>query len=205
MPRSDFNQLLLARDEAFAKGKASGATAATSKRSVADAVHGPVCEAGAPGTHEAYYQGRYINVIDEPAGGGTVGEAGRDALRLLREYERAGGGTEWDDGGRDEGRGGEEWGGEQYESTRKAHKTFHRFLKRVERMPRQCMRYSYRGAPLHAVDRQGPPPCDACGAARMYEMQLLPPVMHALEPLDPSTAPRNLYVMNSLCGNSPLS
>lgn len=135
----------------------------------------PAVEAG---VYESYYKARYINVVEEPGGAALGGET----LRLLREYEKAGGAG-----------GGDEWGGERYESVKRGTKTFHRFLKRIERLPGQCIRYSYRGLALHAVERSGPPACESCGASRVYEMQLLPPVMRALQPLD--KAPRDLYVV----------
>mmetsp|Transcript_25665 Transcript_25665/g.45697 ORF Transcript_25665/g.45697 Transcript_25665/m.45697 type:complete len:113 (-) Transcript_25665:21-359(-) len=57
-----------------------------------------------------------------------------------------------------------------------------KFLKRLARSPSQCARYSYGGSVLWpSVGQPEPPPCAACGSARHFEMQLMPPLVYFLE------------------------
>jgi hypothetical protein len=53
------------------------------------------------------------------------------------------------------------WGGERYEKTPAATRYLLRFQRRVRRLPQQCMRYQYGGAPLWPV----PPPTVVSGDA----------------------------------------
>eukprot|EP00667_Euglena_gracilis_P017407 EG_transcript_18318 len=74
--------------------------------------------------------------------------------------------------------------GEEYEAA--ADKVFSRFSKRLAKYPKQCLRWSLGGAPLPIQQRRpppgsglpgtavAPPRCPACGAARQFEMQVLP-------------------------------
>lgn len=80
------------------------------------------------GEAHAWYAAHYLNVEEEPEG--ITLDAHEE--RLLREYEQQGSG------------GGAEWN-EQHESVHMRHsdKVFHRFVKRLERLPTQCLRYTH--------------------------------------------------------------
>lgn len=76
------------------------------------------------------------------------------------------------------------WAGESYESGVSAKdKPFHRFHKRLQRAPEQCLRY-WRGAePLYSSSN--PPkyvPFCSCGAKRVPETQLTPALIYLLRP-----------------------
>ena len=75
--------------------------------------------------------------------------------------------------------------GEQYEATPPGTSLFLRFAKRLQRSPHQCVRYAYGGEPLWPVqpplDFDTPPPrCPGCGAARVFELQLMPSLLAVL-------------------------
>lgn len=80
------------------------------------------------------------------------------------------------------------WAGEGYESGVAARdKPFHRFHKRLQRAPEQCLRY-WRGAePLFSsADKpKAVPQCANCGAPRVPEMQLTPALIYLLKPSEP--------------------
>lgn len=79
---------------------------------------------------------------------------------------------------------GEEWQGEVYEKVLPAgyDKAFKNFHTRVAHYPRQCVRFAPRGQPLpFSPDPLPPvPPCAACGAARAFELQLMPAILSVL-------------------------
>jgi pre-rRNA-processing protein TSR4 len=65
---------------------------------------------------------------------------------------------------------------------------FARFQQRLERSPSQVIRYSWGGAPLwlsrppdQLLKGAWPPPCGRCGAARSFELQLLPTISYQLQ------------------------
>jgi len=75
------------------------------------------------------------------------------------------------------------WAGEGYESSVTAKdKPFHRFHKRLQRSPEQCLRY-WRGAePLFSsADKPKNVPLCACGARRVPETQLTPALIYLLK------------------------
>jgi len=56
-----------------------------------------------------------------------------------------------------------------------------KFLKRVARWPGQCVRYEYNGNPLWPLETAvSAGHCATCGAARVFEMQLMPALIHLL-------------------------
>lgn len=79
------------------------------------------------------------------------------------------------------------WAGEGYESSVSAKdKPFHRFQKRLQRAPEQCLRY-WRGAePLYSsADVPRHVPSCSCGARRVAEVQLTPALIFMLKPTNP--------------------
>lgn len=77
----------------------------------------------------------------------------------------------------------EGWGGEAYEADvlPGGDATFPKFSKRLQRAPQQCVRYSFGGTPLWPFPQQPQaPPCEACGAPRMFELQAMPALHVAL-------------------------
>jgi len=73
-----------------------------------------------------------------------------------------------------------EWGKERYEKT--GDYIFRAFQKRLSRSPDQCIRYSYQGKPLWITLRKPTeiPNCQ-CGAKRVYEFSLMPPLLYHLK------------------------
>lgn len=62
----------------------------------------------------------------------------------------------------------------------KAEATFH---SRIERCPGQILRYAYGGSPLWCTSpapSTSCPPCEGCGAERVFEMQLMPGLISLL-------------------------
>lgn len=79
------------------------------------------------------------------------------------------------------------WAGEEYESSVSAKdKPFHRFQKRLQRSPEQCLRY-WRGAePLFSTSDKPKtlPFCSSCGGKRVPETQLTPALIFMLQPVN---------------------
>ena len=80
-------------------------------------------------------------------------------------------------------------------------KTFHKFASRIAQNPEQVLRYEFGGQPLlysgtdtvaprfmvphnKAGAVQGIPRCETCGAGRVFELQLVPGLIEALEAKD---------------------
>eukprot|EP00752_Nemacystus_decipiens_P002854 g2658.t1 len=94
-----------------------------------------------------------------------------------------GGGGTGNGGGQQGGGGGVAGIGEKYERTPARAKAVMRFADRVARSPQQVVRYAYGGLPLwSAADppKEDVPPC-ACGATRLFEMQLMPALLLQLQ------------------------
>jgi len=74
---------------------------------------------------------------------------------------------------------------------------FSRFQRRVDRSPKQVVRYSWGGSPLWMSkppdemlqNGSGPPPCGLCGAPRCFELQILPSCSHQMSARFPDDAP----------------
>ncbi|XP_067937036.1 programmed cell death protein 2-like [Watersipora subatra] len=73
---------------------------------------------------------------------------------------------------------------ETYEKTQVAHgnRIFYKFTKTLSKSPKQIIRYSYGGSPLimAPLDGQNVTRCSRCGAARMFELQLMPALLQSL-------------------------
>ncbi|XP_067665340.1 programmed cell death protein 2-like [Haliotis asinina] len=118
----------------------------------------------------------HLNVFDEPSSDVTD-EA--HVARLLKDYERA---ERVDvrsliDDDREPNGGKKSASAEKYEKTELKHgdKHFHKFMKRIKRCPEQVIRYHLGGTPLPiSASSLGPRPCPVCGAARVFEVQLVP-------------------------------
>ncbi|KAK9806867.1 hypothetical protein WJX72_005509 [[Myrmecia] bisecta] len=78
----------------------------------------------------------------------------------------------------------ETWAGEGYEhaSATGADSMYLKFSKRLQRCPQQCLRYSFGGKVLWPGSRPpAVPACDTCRRARVFEMQLMAPLIHLTE------------------------
>eukprot|EP00850_Spirogloea_muscicola_P007261 SM000036S13305 [mRNA] locus=s36:562368:565417:+ [translate_table: standard] len=117
----------------------------------------------------------YIYSVTEPAAKSSV-SASSDCL----EARAARGGL-----GKEEEAPGEAWEGEVYvhDQALSADRVYLKFKKRVDRSPEQCLRYAFRGEPVWPGAQAVPPPpsCPSCGAPRVFELQLMPPLVYFLE------------------------
>ncbi|XP_046578632.1 LOW QUALITY PROTEIN: programmed cell death protein 2-like [Haliotis rubra] len=118
----------------------------------------------------------HLNVFDEPSSDVT------DEIhvaKMLKDYERA---ERVDvrslaDDDREPKGGKKSASVEKYEKTELKHgdKCFHKFMKRIKRCPEQVIRYYLGGTPLPiSASPMVPRPCPVCGAARVFELQLVP-------------------------------
>jgi len=153
------------------------------------------------GEHERELLERYLKsgLADEDGGSGG-GRAGADAAlpqEVLQELSaeedklRADAAVEEEDEMMDDVDGGDvdldggvtaEW--------------LHKFQRRIERSPAQAIRYSWGGQPLwmapparELAAGTWPPPCTRCGAARIFELQLLPTLLSQLRSAWPKESP----------------
>eukprot|EP00850_Spirogloea_muscicola_P011246 SM000069S20683 [mRNA] locus=s69:112422:115512:- [translate_table: standard] len=117
----------------------------------------------------------YIYSVTEPSAKSSV-SASSDCLQA----RAARGGL-----GKEEEAPGEAWEGEVYEHDQAltADRSYLRFKKRLDRSPEQCLRYAFQGEPVWpgAQAVPPPPPCPLCGAPRVFELQLMPPLVYFLE------------------------
>ncbi|CAN9498988.1 unnamed protein product [Ophioblennius macclurei] len=147
---------------------------------------------GDPSPEEAaVFNPLFISVVDEADLYVEDDDDESEHIRkLLREYEsREGAVVEEElEGG---GGGGTQ---EKYEKSKAKHgdQVFSGFMKLISRCPQQILRYSYSGRPLFVTS---PPPnlsqltssCSSCGAARTFELQLMPALVSLLRRMDCSS------------------
>ncbi|GJP63324.1 hypothetical protein CLOP_g20396 [Closterium sp. NIES-67] len=75
--------------------------------------------------------------------------------------------------------------GYEYDQARTVGRPYLRFKKRLDKHPEQCVRYRFNGQPIWPI---APPPhlpqashhCSLCGAPRVFELQLMPPLLFFL-------------------------
>ncbi|CAK9302188.1 unnamed protein product [Gordionus sp. m RMFG-2023] len=96
---------------------------------------------------------------------------------------------------------------EVYEKTIPLHKdlSFHKFCKKIQKFPNQCIRYSLNGEPLiieneinkclmeAAKNDKTFSTCQSCGARRVFELQLMPQILNYLRL---ETDNKNLNTLN---------
>mmetsp|Transcript_19793 Transcript_19793/g.47231 ORF Transcript_19793/g.47231 Transcript_19793/m.47231 type:complete len:415 (+) Transcript_19793:85-1329(+) len=120
----------------------------------------------------------YIVAGDEPgASDREPSESDRlHAQQLLERYER--------DSAAVSGSAEESWAGEEFEEERTltVDTAGVRFMRRLQRAPEQCARYGFGAEVLWpSGEAPRPPPCSACGEPRVFELQLMPPLVHFLD------------------------
>lgn len=128
----------------------------------------------------AVFKSYYIAVVEESA---LPDEAPADAhtRKLLQDFE-AGDGNAFRTPSK--GQGGVTYAQESYEKANYNDAIFHKFHKRLQRCPRQLIRFCWEGAPLFISQ---PPPswepskCESCGARRCFELQAMPALIQGLE------------------------
>lgn len=141
--------------------------------------------------HPGRFVCHYLNVVAEPAAQPKLAGDYTHEDHLLKRYVEEGGVVPKAAVDAEAAAGdGEKDAKEIYEKVTPKHGdlAFHRFQKRVGRLPTQCLRYSVGGAPLAVSDRAEPqfpapesvPPCADCGASRQCEIQLLPAFLNHL-------------------------
>ncbi|XP_005096831.1 programmed cell death protein 2-like isoform X2 [Aplysia californica] len=144
-----------------------------------------------PSGGPAILQAFYLCVVEEPT---EAGERTSDHVtELIRDYERSEG-VKVDQLMSESKRSGKGAGKEAYEKSELKHgdKIFHKFLKRLQRCPKQCVRYERGGQPLliRTLEAQDVvQSCAQCGGQRSFELQLLPPLVCALKLEDGSLSP----------------
>jgi len=158
----------------------------------------------------------FLYVIEEPAAT-QVDETSSHMTsshiaELIRTYEQAEG-TTLDNivaaGGKKSGKGSKE----SYEKAELKHgdKIFHKFHKRLQRCPKQCVRYERGGdplliRPLEPSDQVSVSACSLCGGQRLFELQLLPPLIPSLKLTDGTPSPVEFgTVLIFTCANNCLS
>ncbi|KAL5019242.1 hypothetical protein ScPMuIL_004964 [Solemya velum] len=131
-------------------------------------------------------QSYYISVVEEEDD--EVADASEHVQQLLWQYqqtERVDIDALMDDSKRD---GGKKRAGEGYEKDAVHHgdRTFYKFSKRLSHYPQQCIRYQWDGqtlfisTPSKPVTDQISDRCRHCGADKVFELQLMPALIHQL-------------------------
>lgn len=69
---------------------------------------------------------------------------------------------------------------EKYEEGTKEELALEAFQDKLQLLPNQCLRYAYSGSPLWPIPQEklAVAPCEACGAPREFELQVLPSVLY---------------------------
>ncbi|KAK0550962.1 hypothetical protein OC845_002426 [Tilletia horrida] len=138
----------------------------------------------------AYRPAQYLNTVPEPYAQAEDEKAVAAKAKASLEEGGKGGGSE----------------GYERQLLSGITSTFERFVDRIRREPTQCLRYAWDGTPLPYARRLilgseaantpaqpagskpkkttvlNPPPCDRCGAPRVFELQLMPNLVNILQP-----------------------
>ncbi|GFN83102.1 programmed cell death protein 2-like [Plakobranchus ocellatus] len=133
------------------------------------------------------FQPYYLEVVEEPRESSDVSD---QVLRLMRDYEQSEGlsiSSMLNERPKS-GKGKRSNDGENYEKSELRHgdRMFHKFLKRLQRCPQQCVRYDRGGDPLLVNDIRDVliDCCPVCGGERVFELQMLPALIPQLQPTD---------------------
>lgn len=125
----------------------------------------------------------YLEVVEEPQEEENVSD---HVLSLIKDYEKSEGhslSSLLND--RQKSGKGKSGPSENYEKSELKHgdRKFHKFIKRLQRCPQQCVRYCRGGDPLliNDLESQVIDPCPACGSQREFELQLLPAILPWLQ------------------------
>ncbi|KAK3799963.1 hypothetical protein RRG08_002378 [Elysia crispata] len=123
----------------------------------------------------------YLEVIEEPVEEEKMSD---HVLNLIKNYEKSEGHSmrsllhERPKSGK-----GKSCPCEGYEKSELRHgdRKFHKFLKRLQRCPQQCVRYNRGGDPLLVNELEDIESCPNCGGERIFELQLLPALLPWLQ------------------------
>ncbi len=134
----------------------------------------------------------YVSVFDEPSTSLLATELTNHARELMLNYQQREGVNvlEWQEqslhmssvsSGSDEG----------YEKATAKHgdRIYQKFSKKLQLCPEQCIRYSWNGSPLYITSpSEGSiiPACPYCCGVRVFEVQLMPPLISVLKTTAPS-------------------
>ncbi|RUS68667.1 hypothetical protein EGW08_023571 [Elysia chlorotica] len=127
------------------------------------------------------FKAYYLEVVEEPVEEEQVSD---HVLNLIKDYEKSEGHSlssllhERSKTGK-----GKSGASEGYEKSELRHgdRKFHKFLKRLQRCPQQCVRYNRGGDPLLVDELEDIARCPACGGERVFELQLLPALLPWLQ------------------------
>ncbi|KAL9962942.1 hypothetical protein ACROYT_G032100 [Oculina patagonica] len=134
-----------------------------------------------------HFEPVYISVIEATDVRRITPQMTEHEKTLLLEYQQREGINVTDFKDTDECTNG--WTGEKYENTAVKHgdKAFHKFNKQLHACPQQCLRYQWNGIPVSMVTTQPSelcstvPPCQHCGASRVFEVQFMPALIGQLK------------------------
>jgi hypothetical protein len=183
-------------DDDWGSSSSASATPQTTPVKAKPAVAAPAVEPVTPVKvvvdTPASFEIQYIEVDYEPEEeecGDDDADAAAQAA-LLESSSTTGGGASQD----------EDYLPEDYEAT----DPFHKFLQRLERAPGQLCRYG--GKPLWPSSERPAaiPPCSVCGAAREFELQILPTLLTFLMPREARVPDfGSVFVFTCHCTGAP--
>ncbi|XP_076456631.1 programmed cell death protein 2-like isoform X2 [Babylonia areolata] len=153
----------------LAGGKESGESREGSENTMTDAVGGEA------------FPAYYLNVFAEAE---LEDEMADHVATLLKDYQQREG-PEFSS--RLSAAGGQQGGStETYDKTEVKHgdRQCYKFIKRLQACPQQCIRYQWNGSPLLMSKASAPLAagrCEQCQAPRLFELQLVPPLIPLLK------------------------
>ncbi|XP_071804356.1 programmed cell death protein 2-like [Asterias amurensis] len=156
----------------------------------------------------------YVSVFDEPSSSSMAPELTNHARELMLNYQQREGVNvlDWQEqslqlssvsAGSDE----------VYEKTTAKHgdRFYQKFSKKLQLCPEQCIRYSWNGRPLYITSpSEGSiiPACPYCSGERVFEVQLMPPIISVLKTTTSSDISLDfgivmIYTCKRSCWNEP--